>query len=274
MDVKATGDQTILVTGGTSGLGLELVKILLSRGFSVVATGRRKIDIAGSGDNFTLYLADFNDLASVADIAGKILNNHRITSIVNNAGILSPLSFIPTRDGLESAFQINFLSHLLIDELILSDNTEGRKIRIASVSSPVYRLAAARKGIQAVAAGYNPLRSYASSKLYLALIHEFLSAHDHQPSPEYFSFNPGTFSSGIYRMQKQWFWSLYRIAAPFMRSPASVARVLADLLADGTDVDGFMFDFRGRRSSLPDMEDSEKEELKNYCFAIIGKFLK
>ena len=34
-------NQSILVTGGTSGLGLELVHILLRRGYHVVATGRK-----------------------------------------------------------------------------------------------------------------------------------------------------------------------------------------------------------------------------------------
>ncbi len=32
--------RTVLITGGTSGLGLELVKLYLDKGFEVVATGR------------------------------------------------------------------------------------------------------------------------------------------------------------------------------------------------------------------------------------------
>ena len=47
-----------------------------------------------------------------------------------------------------------------------------------------------------------------------------------------FSFDPGTFSSGIYRMQKRWFREMYRIAAPFMRSPVKVAKGLAELLLE------------------------------------------
>ena len=38
-------NQTILVTGGTSGLGLELVRIFLKKGYSVVTTGRQQINM-------------------------------------------------------------------------------------------------------------------------------------------------------------------------------------------------------------------------------------
>ncbi|MCK7521451.1 MAG: SDR family NAD(P)-dependent oxidoreductase [Ignavibacteriales bacterium] len=39
--------KTVLVTGGTSGLGKELVKSFLNRGFQVVATGRQQVQFPG-----------------------------------------------------------------------------------------------------------------------------------------------------------------------------------------------------------------------------------
>ena len=39
--------RIFLITGGTSGLGLELVHLFLEKGYNVVATGRQQINLHG-----------------------------------------------------------------------------------------------------------------------------------------------------------------------------------------------------------------------------------
>ena len=265
--------KTILVTGGTSGLGLELVRIFLKKGYSVVTTGRQQISINGFDERFSLYNADFSDLRQVALVTRRICREHSVTIIVNNAGILSPPVYTETINGLESSFQINFLAHLLINNIILEGITDGRQIRIASVTSPVYRYAAFNPAIMPGSEGYRAMRSYSSSKLYLAMLCEILADRYKELNITCFSYNPGTFSSGIYRMQRRWFRELYRIAAPFMQSPAKVATGLSELLLENNIMNGMIYDRRKRRRSIPEIDKSQKASFIDSCYALIDPFL-
>lgn len=265
--------RNILVTGGTSGLGLDLVRLFLQEGYSVVATGRQQVNLHGFEEKFTLYNIDFSDLYQVALVTKRICRSHSFSFIVNNAGILSPPGYTETTDGLEYTFQINFLAHLLINDIILQGINDNRQIRIASVTSPVYRFAALNFGINSGSIDYRPMRSYSSSKLYLAMMCELLTSRHREMNMQCFSFDPGTFSSGIYRMQKKWFRTLYHIAAPFMRTPSSVAKVLVEMILKDNIVNGMIYDTLKRQRSLPGIDKSRKASFISSCYALIDPFL-
>ncbi len=266
-------NKTILVTGGTSGLGLELVRIFLNKGYRVVTTGRQQISINGFEDRFNLYNVDFSDLSQVALVTKSICRDHSVSIIVNNAGILSPPVYIETINGLESSFQINFLAHLLINNIILDRISDGRQIRIASVTSPVYRYAVFNPASRSGSAGYRAMSSYSSSKLYLAMMCDLLTYRSKEMNLHCFSYDPGTFSSGIYRMQKRWFRELYRIAEPFMRSPVKVAKGLAELLVEDNIMNGMIYDSRKRRRALPEIDKSHIASFMDSCYVLIDPFL-
>jgi NAD(P)-dependent dehydrogenase (short-subunit alcohol dehydrogenase family) len=152
----------------------------------------------------------------------------------------------------------------------MNDNLQ---IRIASVTSPVYRYAALNFGINPGSIDYRPMRSYSSSKLYLAMMCEILTSRHRELNLQCFSFDPGTFSSGIYRMQKRWFKELYRIAAPFMRTPASVAKVLVEMILRDNIVNGMIYDTSKRQRSLPGMDKSKKASFMSECYTLIDPFL-
>ncbi|MGW8257695.1 MAG: hypothetical protein ACWGMZ_09445, partial [Thermoguttaceae bacterium] len=69
---------------------------------------------------------------------------------------------------------------------------------------------------------YNPVKAYVSSKLFLTMMCEFLPARNKNIDLQCFSYNPGTFRSGIYRMQKKWFHQMYQISSPFMKNPVAL----------------------------------------------------
>lgn len=265
--------QTILVTGGTSGLGLQLVHLFLREGLNVVATGRQQINLQHSEGKFTLYKVDFGNLKQVADVIRRICSNHSISMVVNNAGILSPPKYTETTDGLEYTFQINFLAHLLINDIFLATINDDRRIRIATVTSPVYRLASSDPAILSGQSDYMAIRAYPSSKLYLAMICEFLSKRHSGLNMDCFSFDPGTFSSGIYRTQDWWFRVLYRIAAPFMRSPGKVAKVMVELMLEENVVNGMIYDKLKRRRSIPEIDKSQKSAFADTCYTLLDPFL-
>lgn len=265
--------KKVLITGGTSGLGLRLAKYFLEKGCIVVATGRKNVELPDYEDRFSLIITDFSNLKQTSDAVKKISSNHKFDLVINNAGILSPPDLLLTDDGLEYTFQVNFLSHLMLDEIILRNSEPGRPLMIASIVSPVYRIADKVMTIYTGSSDYGPIKAYSSSKLYLALIGKYL--HYKYPSKEfqYIDFDPGTFSSGIYRMQKKWFRMMYIIGAPLLRNPEKVAVRFAEVIKREDLVDGAVYRSGKGKGRLPVAENNIENSFWMECNKIIEPFM-
>ncbi len=273
MQRSFSDSMVVLVTGGTSGLGLEIVKLFLKNGYFVVTTGRQSIDLPGFESRFQLYKVDFSDLKLTSATIKKICDNHTIDIIINNAGVLSPPLFTPTMDGFEYTFQINFLSHLLINEYIIRRFGNMHSLTIVSITSMVYRLSKFDSVLSRDAANYNPLRSYSDSKLLLALMCKHISERYKDICLKCFSLDPGIFSSGIFRMQNPFFRFLYRVAAPFMRKPSSVAAVLYELLEDRDCQGGVIYNIRKKSRSIKEISTIPFEDFMEKCLRIVISFI-
>jgi NAD(P)-dependent dehydrogenase (short-subunit alcohol dehydrogenase family) len=260
----------ILITGGTSGLGHELVKIFLEKGYYVVTTGRRDLLLPESGKRLSMYKVDFSDLKTTADVFRQIAEAHQFDVVINNAGILSPPKLTLTNNGMEYTFQVNFLAHLLADEIILNKLEEGQPMTIASVTSPVYRLASIDTG---KGKRYRALKSYSDSKLYLVLISKHLPEVHPDKRIVCFSFDPGTFGSGIYRMQSRFFSTLYWIAAPFMRKPSKVANVLGEIITRKDISGNVIYNVNNRVRPIPATDKGITETFWKECYEKISPFL-
>ena len=89
-------NKRVLVTGGTSGIGLEVAKEFLAEGAEVMITGRRQ-DILNSTEAELGYLYNGKihtivwDVANVEDAKSKLKEVSRVMNgidiIINNAGI-------------------------------------------------------------------------------------------------------------------------------------------------------------------------------------------
>ena len=263
----------ILVTGGTSGLGLEIVRLFLGKGWFVVATGRKCLTMDGYEDRFRLYQADFDDLKETAATIRTICRNHQISYVVNNAGVLSPPDFRTSGNGFEYTFQVNFLSHLLINEIIIRENKNSYAIRVAAITSMVHKLAKTDMNYCRNKECYSPLKAYSDSKFFLALMCRHLADKYHDAWVTCFSLDPGVFGSSIYRMQKGWFRFLYRIAAPFMRRPSGVARVLGEIMTGQDLVSGAMYGIRKRVRKTKDIDPEAVENFWKDCYSAISDYV-
>jgi NAD(P)-dependent dehydrogenase (short-subunit alcohol dehydrogenase family) len=86
---------TVIVTGGSQGIGAAIVQAFLGRGYFVVATSRRITQAALSpSPNLTLIDGDIGQAATAQKVVNAAMQKFgSIDAVVNNAGIFSAKSF-------------------------------------------------------------------------------------------------------------------------------------------------------------------------------------
>lgn len=132
--------KTVLITGCSSGIGLESARELKRQGFRVLAACRKADDVARMvQEGFTGVLLDLDDAASVDRAADEViaLTGNRLYGLFNNAGygVYGALDAI-SREQLEQQFSSNFFgTHQLTLRLLpaMLPHGEGRIVMTSSV---------------------------------------------------------------------------------------------------------------------------------------------
>ncbi len=128
--------KTILITGCSSGFGVEIARFFVEKGWRVVATMRTpRADILPVSDNLTVVKLDVRDPASIRaalDQAGPI------DVLVNNAGIgwMNVVEGTPG-DTLRDLFETNTFGTIAMMQAVLPQFRERREGVIVNVSSGV-----------------------------------------------------------------------------------------------------------------------------------------
>jgi NAD(P)-dependent dehydrogenase (short-subunit alcohol dehydrogenase family) len=274
MDNPVTRTKAVLITGGTSGFGLELARVLLNRDWMVVVTGRTLPSLQTKEHRFSFFKVDFSNLEETAKVVRQICKYHSFDVIVDNAGVLSPPDYTLTADNLEYTYQVNFLAQFLLNELIIRNAPKDHPLKIAAIISPVYKYAGTDLITRPGKIDYQPHKAYSKSKLYLALMCSYLPSKVRNPELHCFSFNPGVFRSGIYRTQSPWFRLMYKVAAPLMRSPRNNAARLADLLEENSVRNGSIYNSRKKFTSVPIVERTIYDLFWKECYSNLEKYLR
>ena len=272
MEETSHNIKCVLITGGTSGLGLELVKLFHEKGFDVICTGRQPQNLPVYEKRFQFFSVDFSDLEGTARTIYEICRTMRPDFVISNAGVLSPPEFTLTGDGFEYTFQVNFLAHLLINEIIVRNNPGNYPLKIAAVTSPVYKMANSFPEWECDIRNYRPIKSYSDSKLFLAMTGAHLAAKYPDKDLESFSIDPGVFSSAIYRTQGGLFRLLYRIAAPFMRNPAKVAKAIFEMMVQTDFSGGAIYNIRKRPEYLPEFDQAITGSFWARCNEMLNQY--
>ena len=141
--------RVALVTGASSGLGLETAKALAAKGATVVMACRSPLkgeearqqllsqlgqlpEAHGALDLLSLDLAD---LASVRAAAATLAERYgRLDLLINNAGVMAPPRTL-TRDGFELQFGTNHLGHFALTLLLLPLLRAQEGARVVFVTS-------------------------------------------------------------------------------------------------------------------------------------------
>jgi len=146
--VRPIEEQTILITGATSGLGRELAQALAKHGVTLLLHGRdpqrgletvRNIKEATGNERIQFCRADLSSLREVEDLARQVISEvTRLDVLVNNAGIgfgRDASKREISQDGYELRFAVNYLAPYLLTERLISLLKASAPARIVNVAS-------------------------------------------------------------------------------------------------------------------------------------------
>ncbi|MHA7132824.1 SDR family NAD(P)-dependent oxidoreductase [Oerskovia turbata] len=165
--------RTVVVTGGTDGMGAAVARRLLARGDRVVVVGRSpaKFDalLAGLGDDSAAERADFlaADLSLIADsrrVASHVAERHeRIDALVLAASFVRRRRHV-TPEGHEASWALFFLSkHVLVTGLVERLRAAGAPV-IVNTSVPGARAGAIDFDDPELSRGFTMARSNAAQR--------------------------------------------------------------------------------------------------------------
>jgi NAD(P)-dependent dehydrogenase (short-subunit alcohol dehydrogenase family) len=177
MDVDRTAapmtGKTVLVTGGTGGIGRATALGLAAMGARLAITGRdgARAEAAGSeirtvgGGPVDVFVADLSAQAEVRRLAEEVLQRlPRIDVLVNNVGGYWNTRHV-TADGIERTFALNHLAPFLLTNLLLNRLRNSAPARVITVSSNAQALGRIDFDDLQGDASYSGSHAYNQSKL-------------------------------------------------------------------------------------------------------------
>lgn len=174
-DVPPQGGRRAVVTGASSGLGLEVARRLAGAGAEVVLAVRslergeraaNQIREAHPGARLEVRALDLADLASVRAFAEGLVDEGRpLHLLANNAGVMRPPRRTETVDGLELQFATNVAGHYALVARLAALLTRSGDARVGWMTSSAAHVGRLDFDDLQATRHYRPFRAYAQSKL-------------------------------------------------------------------------------------------------------------
>jgi retinol dehydrogenase 14 len=173
-DAALMAGKSVLVTGGTGGIGRATAIGLAALGARVGITGRdqARTDGAAAGIRAALgspavdaFAGDMSGQAGLRRLAAQVLDTYpRLDVLVNNVGGFWAHRHV-TADGLERTFALNHLAPFLLTNLLLDRLIASALARIVTVSSGAHARGRIDFDDLQGERNYSGQRAYSQSKL-------------------------------------------------------------------------------------------------------------
>ena len=132
--------KSAIITGASSGLGLENAKALAKLGYSITMVARGEERLVKAANSLREQFPDVAIQEQVLDISNLDLVREfakgvsEVDLLVNNAGLMGP-DFKLSIEGIESQMATNHIGHFLLTALLWSklDRVDGRVVSLSSV---------------------------------------------------------------------------------------------------------------------------------------------
>jgi len=217
--------RTALVTGATSGIGLEAARILALRGAHVLVAGRSldkaRAACAALPGRATPLACELTDFDGVAECAARVNQlGVPLDMLICNAGIMAPPRLELVR-GLEKQFVANHLGHFLLVHRLQDAVRAAPAGRVVMVSSSAHKWAPPG-GIAfdnlTGEKGYDPRVFYGQSKLANGLVARELARRLAGTRATANAVHPGLIITNIIRYIPAWQQLLAPLVGPLLRS--------------------------------------------------------
>ncbi|HZW15734.1 MAG TPA: SDR family NAD(P)-dependent oxidoreductase [Brevundimonas sp.] len=133
-----TRNDTILITGGGSGIGKAMAEALHARGAKVIIAGRRREPleaVAAANPGMAFETLDVADAADVETFAARVVEAHPdLNVVINNAGIMVVEHGIDLAIA-EQTVAINLLGPIRLTAALLPHLTRQASATVVTVSS-------------------------------------------------------------------------------------------------------------------------------------------
>ena len=174
--------KNIIITGTSSGIGLELVKIYSKNGFKVISLSRSDLPVLGL-DGVEHINFDISEKESLDKLINLVENKYkRIDVLINNAGKLINKSFKDlSKDDLYNIYEVNVFGVIsLIQSLLPFFKKDSHVVNISSIG-----------GISG-SSKFPGLTAYSSSKGALNILTEVLAEEFKESGPKFNSLSLGS----------------------------------------------------------------------------------
>jgi NAD(P)-dependent dehydrogenase (short-subunit alcohol dehydrogenase family) len=231
--------RTVLVTGATSGIGLETARQLAGLGAHVVLGVRDAArgaevaaGIAGEGAAADVLPLDLASFQSVREAVAQFAAAHpALDVLVNNAGVAVRRRRL-TVDGHELTWQTNFLGGYLLTRLLLPALRRAPKPRVVNVASDAHRTGRIKWEDLELERSYGGYRAYSNTKLAQILLTRELARRE--PGVTANALHPGAIATRVWREVPQpWRMLLLALLLSPARGAAPVTRLASDPALDG-----------------------------------------
>ncbi|HJR37014.1 MAG TPA: SDR family oxidoreductase [Nocardioidaceae bacterium] len=274
--------KTVLITGGTGGIGRATALGLATLGSRVAITGRdrsraeeaaREIR-AVHGVQVDVFVADLSSQAEVRRLADEACSRlPRIDVLVNNVGGYWHTRHV-TADGLERTFATNHLAPFLLTHLLLDRLRQSAPARVVTVASHAHSTGRIDFDDLQGARSYSGATAYNQSKLANVMFTYELARSLRTTSVTANAVHPGVVSTSFGaedpgRTQRL----LVPLMRPFMKSPADGAATSVHVAsAPGLEqVTGCYFARRRvKRSSTGSHDESAARRLWLVSAGLVG----
>lgn len=127
-------NYTAVVTGGSAGIGLEIVRQMLDAGYDVISMARRDPEM--THPKLKSVKVDLLDAQATIEASNEIAKNHGVTHVIHNAGVIWP-NLLPdvTLDELQGLTQIHLGSAISLVQACLPHMESQHFGRIVMMSS-------------------------------------------------------------------------------------------------------------------------------------------
>jgi NAD(P)-dependent dehydrogenase (short-subunit alcohol dehydrogenase family) len=167
--------KTVVITGGTSGIGEVAAVALAKMGARIVLVARNKsrgdaaltrLCDSAPGIAHSVHFADLLRLAEMKRVAAQISDHEsRIDILINNAGALFASRCL-TEDGLECTFAPNHMAYFVMTEGLRERLLASGPVRIINMASAMHQGATLDFNDLQSAKNFRAMKAYGRSKLY------------------------------------------------------------------------------------------------------------